>query len=218
MIGIHNQSGSSSASYVRCVILRSNLHMLMKLTTIFAKEPDFEVVGEARNGIEAVRFARELNPDIILMDLLMPKKSGADATMEILTATPSAKVLILTTFGESEEVKRTLDAGASGALIKDTPHTKLVAAIRAIVKGKRVISPEIQQNLTDQSGIPELSARQLEILKFIADGLTTKAISDRLEIGPDGVNAHLRAIFSKLGASSRTEAVAIALRKNLLKL
>ena len=171
-----------------------------------------------RNGIEAVRLARELNPDIILMDLLMPKKSGADATAEILTTTPSAKVLILTTFGESEDVMSALDAGASGALIKDTPHTKLVAAIRATAKGKRIISPEIQQNLSNQSATPELSARQLEILKFVADGLTSKAISDKLEIGPDGVNAHLRTIFSKLGVSSRTEAVAIALRKHLLKI
>ena len=203
---------------IRILIADDHQIVRMGLTTIFAKEPDFEVVGEARNGIEAVRFARELNPDIILMDLLMPKKSGADATMEILTATPSAKVLILTTFGESEEVKRTLDAGASGALIKDTPHTKLVAAIRATVKVKRVVSPEIQQSLSNQSATPELSDRQREILKLVADGLTTKAISDRLEIGPDGVNAHLRTIFSKLGASSRTEAVAIALRKHLLKI
>ena len=203
---------------IKILIADDHQIVRMGLTTIFAKEADLEVVGEARNGIEAVRLARELNPDIVLMDLLMPKKSGADATAEILTATPSAKVLILTTFGESEEMKRALDAGASGALIKDTPHTKLVAAIRAVAKGKRVVSPEIQQNLTDQSGIPELSARQLEILKFVADGLTTKAISDRLEIGPDGVNAHLRTIFSKLGASSRTEAVAIALRKHLLKI
>lgn len=133
-----------------------------------------------RNGIEAVRLARELNPDVILMNLLIPKKSGA--------------------------------------LIKDTPHTKLVAAIRATAKGKRIISPEIQQNLSNQSATPELSARQLEILKFVADGLTSKAISDKLEIGPDGINAHLRTIFSKLGVSSRTEAVAIALRKHLLKI
>ena len=125
MIGIHNQSGFSSATYVRCVILRSNLHMLMKLTTIFAKEPDFEVVGEARNGIEAVRLARELDPNVILMDLLMPKKGGADATQEILAANPAAKILILTTFGESDKMKRALDAGASGALIKDTPHTNI---------------------------------------------------------------------------------------------
>ena len=203
---------------IRILIADDHQIVRMGLTTIFAKEADLEVVGEARNGIEAVRLARELVPDVVLMDLLMPKKSGADATQEIMGANPSARILVLTTFGESEEVKRALDAGACGALIKDTPHTKLVAAIRAVAKGKRVISPEIQQNLSNQSAAPELSARQLEILKLVADGLTSKAISDRLDIGPDGVNAHLRTIFSKLGASSRSEAVALALRKHLLKI
>ena len=203
---------------IRILIADDHQIVRMGLTTIFAKEADLEVVGEARNGIEAVRLARELVPDVVLMDLLMPKKSGADATQEIMGANPSARILVLTTFGESEEVKRALDAGACGALIKDTPHTKLVAAIRAVAKGKRVISPEIQQNVSSQSAAPELSARQLEILKLVADGLTSKAISDRLDIGPDGVNAHLRTIFSKLGTSSRSEAVAIALRKHLLKI
>ena len=203
---------------IKILIADDHQIVRMGLMTIFAKEPDFEVVGEARNGLEAVRLARELAPDLVLMDLLMPRKGGADATQENLSANPSARILILTTFGESEDVKRALDAGASGALIKDTPHTKLVAAIRAITKGKRVISPEIQQSITEQSAVPELSERQLEILKLIADGLTSKAISSKLEIGPDGVNAHLRTIFSKLGASSRTEAVTIALRKHLLKI
>ena len=203
---------------IKILIADDHQIVRMGLTTIFAKEDDLEVVGEARNGLEAVRLTRELNPDIILMDLLMPKKSGADATVEILTTNPTARILILTTFGESSEMKRALDAGACGALIKDTPYGKLIAAIRAAVKGKRIISSEIQQNLSNRSVSPDLSARQLEILKFVADGLTSKAISDRLEIGPDGVNAHLRTIFSKLGASSRSEAVAIALRKHLLKI
>jgi len=204
-------------SKIRILIADDHQIVRMGLTTIFAKEPDFDVVGEARNGIEAVRLAREAAPDLILMDLLMPRKGGAEATAEILAADPSARILILTTFGESEDVKRALDAGACGALVKDTPHAKLVAAIRATAGGKRVVSPEIQQSLNELSTVPELSARQLDILRFVADGLTSKAISERLEIGQNGVNAHIRTIFSKLGASSRSEAVAIALRKHLLR-
>ena len=205
-------------SKIKILIADDHQIVRMGLATIFAKEPDFQVAGEARNGIEAVRLSCELNPDVILMDLMMPKKSGAAATAEILAANPAARILVLTTFGESDAVKLALDAGAAGALIKDTPHTKLVAAIRAIAKGRRVISPEIQQNISDQPAPPELSPRQLEILRLVADGLTSKAISSKLEIGPDGVNAHLRTIFSKLGAASRSEAVAIALKKHLLKI
>lgn len=203
---------------IRILIADDHQIVRMGLTTIFAKEPDFEVVGEARNGLEAVRLCRELRPNVVLMDLMMPKKSGADATPEILAADPSARVLVLTTFSESEEVRRALDAGACGALIKDTPYDRLVAAIRAVARGRRVVSPEIQQNLAARSAAPELSARQLEILRLVADGLTSKAISNQLEIGTDGVNAHLRTIFAKLGASSRSEAVAIALREHLLKI
>jgi len=203
---------------IRLLIADDHQIVRMGLMTIFAREPDIIVVGEAKNGIEAIRLAREHKPDLILMDLMMPKKNGADAAAEILAENPAARILVLTTFGESTDVKRALDFGACGALIKDTPYTKLLAAVRSCAIGKTVISPEIQQTLSEQAAIPELSSRQLEILQFVADGLTTKAISGKIKIGPDGVNAHLRTIFSKLGASSRSEAVAIALRKHLLKI
>jgi len=203
---------------IKLLIADDHQIVRMGLMTIFAKEADTSVVGEAKNGIEAVQLTRKLKPDLVLMDLMMPKKNGADATAEILAENPATRVIILTTFGESDDVKRALDAGAVGALIKDTPHTRLLAAVRACAKGQTVISHEIQQAISERATAPDFSARQLEILRLVAEGLTTKAISNELEIGPDGVNAHLRTIFSKLGAASRSEAVAIALRKHLLKI
>jgi len=202
---------------IKLLIADDHQIVRMGLMTIFAREKDTSVIGEARNGIEAVQLTRKLKPDLVLMDLMMPKMNGADATAEILAERPETRVLILTSFGESNDVKRALDAGAAGALIKDTPHTKLLAAVRTCVRGQTVISHEIQQTLTERAAVPDFSSRQLEILRLVAEGLTTKAISNRLEIGPDGVNAHLRTIFSKLGAASRSEAVAIALKKQLLK-
>ena len=202
---------------IRILIADDHQIVRMGLTTIFAKEADIAVVGEARNGREAVQQARECSPDVILMDLMMPRMNGVEATRRILAGDPSAKILVLTTFGASEEVEQALSAGAYGALIKDTPHMGLVAAIRTVANGQRIVSPEIQKALVENSSAPKLSERQREVLRLVADGLTTKAISAQLGIGPDGVNAHLRAVFAKLGTSSRTEAVARALKMNLLR-
>ena len=189
----------------------------MGLSSIFGKEADISVIGEAKNGIEAVSLARELKPDVILMDLMMPKKNGVQATLEILAENPAAKILILTTFGTADEVRQALDAGASGVIVKDTLHKQLIAAVRSAADGKRVVSDEIQRHLDAYPPKPALSARQIEVLNHVAKGMTTKEISDIMGIGTDGVNAHLRVIFTRLGAVSRTEAVSIALRLNLLK-
>lgn len=188
------------------------------LATIIRQEKDMAVAGEACDGQEAVQLAHILKPDVILMDLMMPNKDGPTASAEILSDNPDAKILILTTFGESDEVQKALKAGACGALIKDTPYKNLVSAIRDTSAGKRIISPEIQHSLEVQSRRPDLSERQIEILSLIARGFTNKDISKIVGLSHDGINAHLRAIFSRLNAASRTEAVTIAIQEHLLKI
>lgn len=200
----------------RILLVDDHQVVRMGLAAIIAAESDMRLVGEASDGMEAVTLARELAPDVILMDLMMPQKDGAEATAEILAINPNIKILVLTTFGESDEVKRALNAGATGALIKDTPRGELVSAIRNVAAGERVISPEINHVLTIRSTRPNLSSRQLEVLSYVAKGLTSKAISAKMGITSDSVNGHLRGIFAHLKAASRTEAVAIAIRLGLL--
>ena len=188
----------------------------MGLAAIIDAEDDMRLAGEASDGNEAVALAQKLAPDIILMDLMMPQKNGVEATREIRAANQNVKILVLTTFGESSEVVQALDAGASGALIKDTPRSGLVAAMRDVIAGKRVVSPEIEHVMATRSQRPRLSSRQIEILSCVANGMTSKAISARMGITPDCVNGHIRAIFANLDASSRTEAVAKAIHLGLL--
>ena len=202
---------------LKIIIADDHQIVRMGLASIFAKISDISVIGEARNGIEAIKLERELKPDVILMDLMMPKKNGVQATLEILAENPEAKILILTTFGTADEVRQVLDAGAAGVIVKDMLHEQLIAAVRDAAAGKRVISEEIQCHLDAYPPNNSLSPRQIEVLGHVAKGLTTKEISDIMGIGADGVNAHLRGIFSRLNASSRTEAVSIALRNHRRK-
>ena len=188
----------------------------MGLSAIIAAEDDMRLAGEASDGNEAVALAQKLAPDIILMDLMMPQKDGAEATREIRAVNPNVKILVLTTFGESSEVVQAMDAGASGALIKDTPRSGLVAAMRDVIAGKRVVSPEIEHVIANRSKKPLLSSRQIEVLGYVENGMTSKAISAIMGITPDCVNGHIRAIFANLDASSRTEAVAKAIHLGLL--
>lgn len=202
----------------RIKILLADDHQVVRmgLAAIIAAEADMLLIGEASDGAEAVSLAHELSPDVIIMDLLMPTKNGAEATFEILAANPSAKILVLTTFGESDEMMMAMDAGAAGALIKDTPRAELVAAIRNVVAGECVLSPEIAHVLSARREKPQLSPRQLEVLSYVAKGFTSKAIAALIGISQDGVNGHIRAIFAHLKASSRTEAVANAMHLGLL--
>ena len=199
------------------LIADDHLVVRMGLAAIIGIEKDMTVVGEACDGREAVRLAAALRPDVIVMDLMMPKLGGADATEAILKANPAAKILILTTFGTSDELRRALDAGAVGALVKDSAHDQLIAAIRHAASGDLTISPEIKRQLKASEQEPELTPRQSEILTYVAKGLNNREIAKQIGIGPDCVKAHLKTAFARLSAASRSEAVAIALRKGLLR-
>ena len=206
------------SSKTRILIVDDHTIVRIGLTALLGAEKDFEVVGEAKNGLEAVKSAKALHPDVIVMDLVMPKKSGIDATAEILEALPTTKILVLTSFGTSDGIAHALQAGAVGAVMKTADDGALVAAIRRVMRGERVISPEIKRMLSEDPPVPELSTRQKEILAAITTGRSNKEIASDLGIRKDSVEDYLRTLFTKLGAANRTEAVAIALRKHLLKI
>lgn len=203
----------------RIRILVADDHALLRrgLVTLLRYQKDFVIVGEACNGQEAVDRAKELRPDVIVMDLSMPVMDGVEASRRIRNLQIGAKILILTTFGTSIDVTHAVQAGATGALVKDSDDDALLSAIRTVANGGKIFSPEIQTML-EKPLPPTLTGRQREILESIVHGLSSDAISAKLGISTDAVNQHINAIRTKLGAANRAEAVAIAIRKQLLKI
>ena len=202
---------------VRVLIADDHSVVRMGLASLLGTAKNVEVVGEAINGDEAVRKALKLRPDVVVMDLVMPRKDGVAATEEILAAAPETKVLILTTFGTSDDIARALKAGVTGAIMKSATNRELLAAVQSVAQGRRFVSAEVEGILANDPPIPELSQRQREILESIARGLTNREIATQLDISLESVKSHVKVILEKLEASSRTEAAAIAQRKNLLK-
>jgi len=194
-------------------------HALLRhgLMSIIQYQKDMEVVGEAENGNLAVQLAKTLQPDLVVMDLVMPVMDGVEATRLIKAASPQTKILILTTFGTSADISRALEVGATGAVMKDTPDDKLLSTMRRIVKGENILSPEIEHMIKNEPETPKLTERQLDILNSLARGFTNRDIAAQLGLKPSGVRVHIDAILSKLYAATRTEAVAIAIRRHLLK-
>ena len=201
-------------------VLIADDHTIVRigLRTLLSYAEDIEVVGEARNGEQAVRETMRLSPDVVITDLAMPKKDGVEATREILEKRPSTRILILTSYGTSDGIAHALEVGASGAMMKTADDERIVTTIRKIAAGETCISTDIQRQLEANPPIPKLSARQAEVLQMVVDGKTSKEIASVLGIRPDSVDAVTRALFEKMNVSSRTEAVAIALRKHLLKI
>ena len=199
-------------------ILIADDHELVRsgLSLVLGYQKDFTIVGAASNGGEVVAAALALRPDLIILDLMMPAKDGTQATREILAAFPSARIVILTTYATSFEILAALDAGAYGALSKDISNADLVRSLHDVLAGRHVLSPDIQNLIAANLESSALTARQVEILGMLARGLSNHDIATALRLSENGVKFHLRGLFAKLGAATRTEAVAIALRRRLL--
>lgn len=200
-------------------VLIADDHAIVRhgLCALLGTEHGIEVVGEAKDGNEAVARTKQLAPDVVIMDIVMPRKDGVEATEEIRAAVPSAKIVVLTSFGTSDKISRAIEAGATGALMKTAEDRELLSAIRTVASGGRVISPAVRKLISTDPPAPELTPRQLEILQAMARGLTNKDIAKMFSIRTDGVNEHVLAILAKLGAANRTEAVATAIRKQLIR-
>ena len=204
----------------KLTVLLADDHAMVRmgLISLLGTKKDLKVVGEAEDGEEAVRKVLALKPDVVLMDLLMPKKDGVDATIEILAKLPDTKILLLTSAASSDVIAHALKVGATGALLKSADFSTLVAAIHTVAAGGRVIDPEVQKLLKEDPPLPELTSRQEEILALVTQGLTNADIARQFGIRESSVKEHVNQICTKLGAANRAEAVAIALRKHLLKI
>jgi len=184
-------------------------------------QPDFEIVGEAPDGEEAVRLAAALKPDVVLMDLRMPIMDGVAAIGEIKARQPEIQVLVLTTYDSDADILPAVEAGATGYLLKDSSREALYAAVRAAARGESALTPAIATRLLERMRAPaeeNLSNRELEVLQLVAGGASNSEIASQLHISQATVKSHLIHIFGKLGVSDRTAAVTVALQRGILRL
>jgi len=213
---------------IRIVIADDHTMLREAMRNAFAQYPDLEVLDEAGDGEEAVRLSRELRPDIVVMDIVMPKINGIEATRRIRKESPATAVLILTAYDDDRYVTGLLEAGAAGYLLKSSPGKVLVDAIRTVYAGESVLNPAIIAKIlkygsqVKQAGgeaaaaADKLSVREMEVLKLAARGMSNKEIADELFLSVRTVKAHMGSVFSKMGVASRTEGIVTGVREGWL--
>jgi NarL family two-component system response regulator LiaR len=207
-------------------VLLAEDHVVVRQGTrqLLEREPDFKIVGEAGDGEEAVRLAKELKPDVIIMDVAMPKLSGIEATKQIKAVLPAASVLVLTGYDYDEYIFSMLEAGAAGYLLKNVSGDELISAVRAVYAGEPMIHPAVLRKVMTRFKTPPpapapvhalspLSEREMEVLKIAAKGVSNRDIANELFISERTVQAHMRSVFNKLGVGSRSEAILYGLKK-----
>jgi len=203
---------------IRILVVDDHAMLREGVTALLASEADIEIVGEAADGIEAVERYERLRPDIMLLDMQMPRQDGAATIRIVRERDRKAKIVVLTTYDGDVQASRALKAGASGYLLKSSLRHELLDTIREVYAGRRRILPEIAQQIALHAGEEPLSERELEVLRCVAVGSANKQIARTLSIAEDTVKTHLRSIFFKLNVKDRTEAVVQAARRRIIEL
>ena len=195
-------------------------HPLLRegIAAIINSQPDMILVAQGESGSDAVRMFKEHQPDVTLLDLRLPDISGIDALIAIRTDFPEARVIMLTTFEGDVEIQRSLQAGARGYLLKNMPPKELVEVIRQVHAGKKRVPPEVAAQLAEHMSDEALTEREIEVLRHLAGGNRNRDIAERLFISEETVKVHVKHVMEKLGASDRTQAVAIAVRRGIIQL
>jgi NarL family two-component system response regulator LiaR len=212
---------TSSSTRIRVLVVDDHTMVRRGLATFLKVFDDLELAGEAAGGQAAIELCAKLQPDVVLMDMVMPEMDGATATRLIRSQSPTTQVLALTSFKEEILVQSALQAGAIGYLLKDVSADELAQAIRAAHAGRSTLSPEAAQALVHATSQPngpgiDLTERELEVLALMVEGLNNTQIAARLTVSPSTVKSHVSNILAKLGVASRTEAVTLALRNHMV--
>ncbi len=213
-----NESSSTSAGTIRVLVADDHPVVRTGLAAVLVQQADLELVAEAENGERAVALYREHQPDVCLMDLRMPVMDGVEAIRAITTEFPEARILALTTYEGDADIRRALEAGARGYLLKDMLLTDVVQSVRAVHHGERVIPNAVAARLAEFPERSDLTERELEVLKLVARGLSNKEVARAIGRTDETVKIHLKNVFAKLGVADRTEAVTVALTRGLLHL
>ena len=195
-------------------------HPLLRegIAALVNSQPDMVLIGQGATGAEAIQQFKEQLPDVTLLDLRLPDMSGIDVLIAIRSQFPEARIIMLTTFEGDVEIQRALQAGARGYLLKNMPPTELLEVIRQVHAGKKRIPPEIASQLLEHMSDEVLTEREIEVLRQVADGNRNREIAERLFISEETVKVHIKHIMEKLGASDRTQAVSIGLRRGIIQL
>jgi DNA-binding NarL/FixJ family response regulator len=203
---------------VRLVVVDDHPVVRAGIVGLLAGEPDLVVVGEAADGAEALEVVMREQPDVVLMDLRMPRMDGVAATERLLAADPGRRVVVLTTYETDADILRAVEAGATGYLLKDTPRAELVEGVRAAARGETVLAPSVARRLVAQvrHGQERLTPRELEVLQRVAQGRSNAQIGADLFIAEATVKTHLLRIFAKLEVDDRTRAVTVAIERGIL--